>query len=83
MPARLLLVRSEEAVLLRPQSYTLSRHEYLLWGLPNHLLLLECIPISKQGLRPNIKVQTFAHTITLQNFNFSLLLEEKNRILTC
>ena len=35
------------AVLLGPRPYTLSRHDYLFWGLPSHLLLLERIPISK------------------------------------
>ena len=36
----------------------------LFWDLPSHLLLLECIPINKQGLRPNIRVQAFAPTMS-------------------
>ena len=62
MPARLIFVRSEECNLLGPQPSTLSLHDYLFWGLPSHLLLLGHIPISKQGLRPNIQIQAFAPT---------------------
>ena len=77
MFARLIFIRSEEGNLLRPQPSTLSLRNYLFWGLPSHLLLLGFIPISKQGLRPNVRIQAFAPTITPQNFNFSLLPEEK------
>ena len=77
MFARLIFVRSEEVTLLGPQPFTISLRDYLFWGLLSHLLLLGCIPISKQGLRPNIQIQTFAPTIALQNFNFSLSPEEK------
>ena len=62
MLARLIFVRSEEYNLLGSQPSTLSLHNYLFWGLPNHLLLLGHIPISKQGLRPNIQTQAFAPT---------------------
>ena len=47
MLARLIFVRSEECNLLEPQPSTLSLLDYLFWGLPNHLLLLRHIPISK------------------------------------
>ena len=63
MLARLIFVWSEEGNLLRPQPSTLSLRDYLFWGLPSHLLLLGRIPISKQGLRPNIKIQAFAPTV--------------------
>ena len=56
MLARLIFVRSEEGNLLGPQPSTLSLRDYLFWGLPSHLLILGRIPISKQGLRPNIKI---------------------------
>ena len=79
MPAQLIFVRSEEGVLFGPRPSTLSRRDYLFQGLLSHLLLLGCILISKQGLRPNIKIQAFAPTIAPQNFNFSLLPEEKKQ----
>ena len=79
MLTRLIFVRFEEGNLLGPQPSTLSLRNYLLWGLRSHLPLLERIPISKQGLRPNIKIQAFAPTIALQNFDFSLLPEEKKQ----
>ena len=63
MLARLIFVRSEEGNLLGPQPSTLSLRNYLFWGLPSYLLLLGRIPINKQGLRPNIKIQAFAPTI--------------------
>ena len=47
MLARLIFVRFEEGNLLGPQPSTVSLHDYLFWGLPSHLLLLERIPISK------------------------------------
>ena len=47
MPTRLIFVRSEEGVLLGSRPSTLSRRDYLLWGLSSHLLLLGRIPISK------------------------------------
>ena len=47
MLARLIFVRFEEGNLLGPQPSTLSLRDYLFWGLPSHLLLLERIPISK------------------------------------
>ena len=59
MLTRLIFVRSKEVVLLGPRPSTLSCHDYLFWDLPNHLLILESIPISKQGLRPNIKNSSF------------------------
>ena len=61
MLARLIFIQSE--LPLEPLSSTLSLRNYLFWGLPNHLLLLRRIPISKQGLRPNIKIQAFVPTI--------------------
>ena len=60
--ARLIFVRSEEDNLLGPQPSTLSLRDYLFWGPLSHLLLLRRILISKQGLRPNIKIQAFAPT---------------------
>ena len=68
MLARLIFVRSEEGNLLESQPSTLSLCDYLFQGLPSHLLLLGHIPISKQGLRSNIKIQAFAPTIAPQNF---------------
>ena len=65
MIAWLTFVRSEENDPLRPRPSTLSWHDYRLWDLPSHLLLLGRIPISKWGLRPNIKVQAFALTICI------------------
>ena len=62
MPAWPIFVRSEEDDLLGPRPSTLSWRDNLFWDLPSHLLLLECIPISKRGLRSNIRVQTFALT---------------------
>ena len=47
MLARLIFVWSEEGNLLEPQLSTLSLRDYLFWGLPSHLLLLEHIPINK------------------------------------
>ena len=79
MLARLIFIQSEEGNLLGPQSSTLSLRNYLFWGLPSHLLLLERILISKQGLRLNIKIHTFAQTIAPQNFNFSLFPVEKKQ----
>ena len=75
--ARLIFVRFEEGNLFGPQPSTLSLRNYLFWGLSSHLLLLGCISISNQGLRPNVQIQAFAPTIAPQNFNFSLLSEEK------
>ena len=66
MLARLIFVWSEEGNLLGPQPSTLSLRDYLFWGLPSHLLLLRRIPISKQGLKPNIKIQAFAPTVWSQ-----------------
>ena len=66
MLARLIFVWSEEGNLLGPQPSTLSLRDYLFWGLPSHLLLLKRIPISKQGLKPNIKIQAFAPTVWSQ-----------------
>ena len=63
MLARLIFIRSEESNLLGPQPSILSLRDYLFWGLPSHLLLLERIPINKQSLRPNIKIQVFAPTV--------------------
>ena len=68
MLARLIFVWSEEGNVLRPQPSTLSLCNYLFWGLPSHLLLLRRIPISKQGLRPNVQIQTFAPTLTMKTF---------------
>ena len=62
MPAWLTFVRSKEDDPLGPRPSTLSWHDHLFWDLPSHLLLLGCIPISKWGLRPNIRVQTFSPT---------------------
>ena len=45
MLARLIFIQSE--LPLEPLSSTLSLRNYLFWGLPNHLLLLRRIPISK------------------------------------
>ena len=47
MLTRLIFVWSEEGNLLGPQPSALSLRDFLFWGLPSHLLLLECIPISK------------------------------------
>ena len=47
MLARLIFVQSEEGNLLRPQPSALSLRGYLFWGFRSHLLILECIPISK------------------------------------
>ena len=77
MPTWLTFVRSEEDDPLGLLPLTLSLHDYLLWGFSSYFLLLGRIPISKWGLRPNIKVQAFVPTIAPQNFNFSLLPEEK------
>ena len=76
MLAQLIFVRSKKGNLLEPQPSILSLCDYLFWGLPSHLLLLGHIPISEQGLRPNIQIQAFAPTIAPQNFNFSFLPEE-------
>ena len=65
MLARLIFFRSEEGALLEPQLSTLSERDYLLWNLPSHLLILRRILISKQDLRPNIKVQVFVPIIIL------------------
>ena len=79
MFAQLIFVQSKEGNLFEPQPSTLSLLDYLFWGLPSHLFLLRRIPISKQGLRPNVQIQAFASTIAPQNFNFSLLHEEKKQ----
>ena len=79
MPARLIFARSEEGDFLGPRPSTLSQRDYLFWDLPNHLLLLGRIPIHKQSLRPNIRVQAFTPTIGPQNYDFSLLPEEKKQ----
>ena len=63
MLAWLTFVRSEENDPLGPRPSTLSWQDYRLWDLPSHFLLLGRIPISKWGLRPNIKVQAFAPTV--------------------
>ena len=73
----LAFVKSEEENPLGLLLSILSLLNHLLWGLSSCLLLLGRISIGKWGLRPNIKVQAFAPTIALQNFNFSLLPEEK------
>ena len=70
MLARLIFVRSKEGNLLGPQPSALSLHDYLLWGLPSHLLLLGCIPVSKQGLRPNVQIQAFAPIIIINFYVF-------------
>ena len=67
MPARLIFFRSEEGALLEPQLSTLSECNYLFWNLLSHLLILQRILISKQGLRPNIKVQAFVPIIIFQH----------------
>ena len=77
MSTWLTFVKSEEADPFRLLSSTLSLHDHLLWSFSSHLLFLGRIPISKWSLKPNIKVQVFAPKIVPQNFNFSLLLEEK------
>ena len=53
-------VRSEEDDPLGLVPFNISLYDHLLWGLSYHFLLLECILVSKWGLRPNIKVQVFA-----------------------
>ena len=63
MLAWLTFVKFEEDDPLEPRSSTLSWRDHLFWDLPSHLLVLGRIPISKWGLRPNIKVQAFAPTI--------------------
>ena len=79
MLARLIFVRSEEGNLLGPQPSTLSLRDYLFQGLPNHLLLLGRIPISKQGLRPNVQIQAFAPTRLFQeNFDTIFMRNIKN-----
>ena len=84
MLARLIFVRYEEGNLLGPQPSTLSLRDYLFWGLPSHLLLLGRIPISKQGLRPNVQIQVFAPTILIFNFiQFSSLIIFFNIIVKC
>ena len=65
MPAWPILVQSEEDDLLGTRPSALSWRDLLFWGLPNHLLFLGRIPINKWGLRPNIRVQAFAPTITI------------------
>ena len=77
MPTWLTFVRFEENEPLRLLPSTFSLHNQSLWGLSSHLLLFGRILISKWDLRPNTKVQAFAPTIAPQNFNFSLLPEEK------
>ena len=79
MLARLIFVRSEEGNLLGPQPSTLSLRDYLFQGLPSHLLLLGRIPISKQGLRPNVQIQAFAPTGLFQeNFDTIFMRDIKN-----
>ena len=65
MPAWLIFVRSREDDLLGPRPSTLSWRDHLFWDFSSHLLLLGRIPISKWGLRPNIRVQDFAPTIII------------------
>ena len=65
--AQLIFVQSEEGNLLGPQPSTLSLRDYLFWGFPSHLLLLGRIPISKQGLRPNVQIRAFAPTGIFEN----------------
>ena len=79
MLARLIFIQSEEGNLLEPQPSTLSLRDYLSWGLSSHLLLLGHIPISEQGLRPNIQLQDFVPIIAPQIFNFFLLPEKKKQ----
>ena len=62
MLAWLVFFRSEEDDILGPRPSTLSWRDHLFWDLPSHLLLLGRIPISKWGLKPNIRVQVFALT---------------------
>ena len=62
MPAWLIFIRSEEDDPLGPRPSTFSWRDHLFWDLPNLLLILGCILISKWGLRPNIRVQAFAPT---------------------
>ena len=72
MLARLIFVQFEEGNLLEPQPSTLSLCDYLFCGLPSHLLLLGRIPINKQGLRPNIKIQVFAPTVSnIKNMQYN------------
>ena len=72
MLARLIFVRFEEGNLLEPQPSTLSLCDYLFCGLSSHLLLLGRIPINKQGLRPNIKIQAFAPTVSnIKNMQYN------------
>ena len=62
MPAWLIFVRSEEDDPFGQWPSTHSWRDHLFWALPSRLLLLGRIPISKWGLRPNIRVQAFAPT---------------------
>ena len=73
MPTWLIFVRSEEDDPLGLLPSTLSLHDHLLWGISSHLLLLGRIPISKWGLRPNIKVQAFAPTASIWLFVISVV----------
>ena len=66
MPARLMFVRFEKDDPLGPRPSTLSWRDHPFWDLPSHLLILRCIPISKWGLRPNIRIRVFAFTITYE-----------------
>ena len=47
----------------RTTAFDSSLHDHSLWGISSHLFLLGRIPISKWGLRPNTKAQTFAPTV--------------------
>ena len=73
----LTFVRSEEDDSLGLVPLNISLFVHLLWGLPKRFLLLRRTLVSNWHLRSNIKVQVFAPTIAPQNFNFSLLSEEK------
>ena len=76
MPAWLIFIRSEEDDPFGPRPSTISWRNHQFWDLPSYLLLLGRIPISKWGLRPNIRVQAFAPTIThliMNCWSFSFL----------
>ena len=74
----LTFVKSEANNHLGPMSLNISLHGYSLWGISKRLLLLRHILISKWGLRPNIRIQTFAPHInhsTVHNLNTNYCLK--------
>ena len=71
MLAWLIFVRSEEDDPLGPRLSTIFWRDHLFWDLPSRWLILGCIPISKWGLRPNIRVQVFAPTLILHHVAIS------------